>query len=356
MPPVKGKAAQFNLSTSLKSHAKDETEYGQDFTRLPGGIIGGVARLVEAKRGLYKTGKNQGEPVIQLRGVVVKPREALHTVRTFENGAIKTLGATMVKVEGLFTQLFLPLCTTKNKRGEITEADDNVKDACNELRKLGGDECTSGLSSEEDLDALLATLKASGIYFRFSTSELDPTAEYPNPMVFERWLGTKGVEDFSVNGTPDGTGTAPGVDDRTTGSKAATAAGEPATEDLAALAEQANSDEDAGNRLTALAVEAGCDAEEVKSAPNWKAVVEMIEKAQAEGGTSTEPAPDWEPAAGEIYSFHPYDPKTKKPSAKAVEVEVTAIQKKNKTVELKNLGNPKISYKNVKWDELESAS
>ncbi len=46
---------------SFKDHARDETEYGMEFIDLPGGITGGIARLVDAKLGVYAKGNNAGE-------------------------------------------------------------------------------------------------------------------------------------------------------------------------------------------------------------------------------------------------------------------------------------------------------
>jgi hypothetical protein len=361
MPPIKGQAKGFNLAKSLQTHAKDETDYGMDFSRLPPGISGGIAHLVEARMGKYKTGKNEGEPHILLRAVVVQPLEHTYVMEGWENGKVVPISKPITeRVEGRQTMLTLPLCATSNSRGEPTDGDENVDSALNELRKLGGEECTAGLAEEEDLVGLLEQLQGSDIYFRFSTRAGKPTAEYPTSRTFESWLGTKGLEeklDELRNGqdpehaVQDRTGSAPGTE--ATAEPPAPAEGE---EDLDTLAEQAASDEKAGERLMEIAVTAGVDEAAAKQTKTWAEVVDMINKARdVPQQPAAEPAADWEPKVKQVYKYKPLDPKTKKAVKKAVEVEVVAAYKKNRTVDLKNLDNTKITYKGVSWDDLESA-
>ena len=82
MPAFQKKAATgFNLAASLKAHAKDETDYTQDYSSLPAGIIGGIAELREARMGTYKSGKSVGGQYIYLAGVVITPEHAVNTVK-----------------------------------------------------------------------------------------------------------------------------------------------------------------------------------------------------------------------------------------------------------------------------------
>lgn len=139
---------------------------------------------------------------------------------------------------------------------------------------------------------------------------------------------------------------------------------------LSELAEQADppvGNEGAIRLLTSKAQEAGLDDDTITSADSWADVVAMMDAA-AEGDsdqaadTEEEPAePEWEPAKEEIYKYQPMDPKTKKPALNAkkkpllVEVEVTAVDKKGKTVNLKSIDDPKKTWPKVAWTELQSA-
>jgi hypothetical protein len=355
MPMQKGTSPI--LGKLLKAHARDETEYGQDFARLPGGIHGGIAELVDARLGEFKQGPNQGRPFLYLAGTVVSPATATETVKAFENGAVKLVRVKEVPVQGLRTALTLPLCDTKTRAGDATSADENVADALNELRKLGGPDFTEDIESEDDLKSKLEALKEARVRFRFGTSSADPTAQYPTPRVWERWFGTKGVE-AAVNGQVEDL-----VDDQTKEADEEKEE-EPESEtessdDLDALAEAADGgDKDAARKLKALAKDAGASDEDIDSADDWAAVRALIglpgstemDEEKEEGEEEA-----FLPKKGEVYSYRPLDPKTKKQVKKGFEVEVIAVDKKAETVDLVNLTNRKLSYKKVAWDKLESA-
>ncbi len=378
---------QSQLGDLIRSHASDETDYGQDFARLPGGIHGGVAELVDARIGSFKQGPNVGKKFLYLAGVVVEPRTATEVVKAFENGRVKVLAAKEVVVEGRRTALTLPLCQTKNQKGDVTEAGDNVATALNELRKVGGEECTADLGSEEDLLGLLETLIEAAPRFRFSTDASDPSAEYPTPRVWERWYGTKGLENSNhaapAEATVDKTGgesEGEEASDESEESEAAAEIEEGAAasgddEDLDALAAAADDgDGDAATKLDEIAVGAGLSKKQIDGAKSWADVAAAVREAQgseaegegeAEGEESAEeeePEGTAAPEKGSMVLWKAIDPKTKKPAIdpktkkvkKAIECKVIAVDERKETVDLKSLDNPKLVWKGVKWDALEA--
>lgn len=359
MPAMKGKSS-FDINKALKAYAKTPVEYRQEFINLPGDITGGIAKLVEAKLGEYKQGPNKGEKFLYLAGVVISPKTATDVKKIWEassngkpgSGSVRVVSAKEVNIEGQRTGQTLPLCETKRKDGTVTSADDNVKRALNELKLLGGEECTSEISSEADLESLCETLKEQGIYFKFSTSSQDPTKDYPNPRVWENWYGTKGLEDYSPVDSDDVVDNTPPGDSETQAPDEPPA--DPAGEsDVAELVEAADGgDSEAQDSLKQLAIAAGASEEQVDAAVNWTEVAEMI-TAAAEQPAEPEPQ-EWKVKDAALY--RPIDPKTKKLVKKPIEVELTAVDKKTQTANLKQLDNPKVTYKAIKLDLLEPIS
>jgi hypothetical protein len=119
--------------------------------------------------------------------------------------------------------------------------------------------------------------------------------------------------------------------------------------DVNTLLEQANGgDEQAANQLAQMAIQAGATEQQVKDATDWQAVVDLI--INANGGDAS-----GGPNLGDVVGFKPFNPKTKRPEAKAVDCEVTAVDLDGGTVNLRNL-NSNLEYVNVPWDKLEAAS
>jgi hypothetical protein len=330
--PLAGK-----LASSLKAHAKDETTVGMDFTALPPGIIGGIAKLVEAKLGAYAKGANQGQPFLYLAGVVVSPEEVSVVRRVWQDGKVVNLPVQMVPVKGLRTSQTLPLCDTRNAAGETTDHDEHVANALNELRKLGGDECTAEVNDEASLEALLEGLKRAGIYFKFNASSSPPTAQYPNERTWENWRGaTDQTSEVNTDGVADTTGNSP--------DEPAQAEEEGGT-DLSALAEQADGgDEAAQTELTKQALAAGMTQDDIDNLASWADLVEQIKISQSEKPDESE-APPWVPQKGELYD-HKF-PKAKK----AEQVEITAVFAGAKTVNVKRSSDDKV-FKGIPWDAL----
>jgi hypothetical protein len=205
------------------------------------------------------------------------------------------------------------------------------------------------------------------VYFKFRTWRGLPTPTFQNPRTQSMWQGA--IPDYveaqangmvADNSAPDarvggGASSANGVGETETAEEVVDADADGA---LAELVEKADGgDSSAMEALTKMATGLGVDQGDIDGADNWGQVQEMIETAQAGGGTAAEeepepePEPPADPARGEAVSYRPIDPKTKKPVKNPVECEVTAVDKKSKTVTLKRLDDKKVITK-VKWDDL----
>ena len=312
--PIADKLAKKGLGKSLAKHGGDETEYGKGGD-LPAGVIG-IAELVEAKLGEYKTGQYKGEPFVYLAGVVITP--------SMFNG---------IPVEGLRTSLTLRL--SDDKPGQYAKTfDERVALMLNELRKLGSS--TTELTSEKDLEDTLNALVSEKVQFKFRTWASEPTKQYPNPRTNHVW---------------DGAATGPTVSSETTAVEDNTEAstetgGEAAGDDTdwAALGEAADAgDQDAIAKITEALTEQGMSEDDINSVVTWAEAAGMVGgggEVEAEPEAEAEATP-WKPAKGDAY---PIKPKGEK---KLVDCEVTAVYKA--TLDLKELGGKKRVFKNIPW-------
>jgi len=334
---------------------------------LPPGIDNGVARFTGAKLGVFKDGDNKGKPFFMATGSVVSPKEV-----TLKDGS-------RVPVFGQTTKIGPePLCDTPKGKGKRKTASDHFNFMLDHLRSLGLDEylakslpgCQTDAQLEAVLNAGFAALKKQGPYFRFRTFKGDPTPAFPNPRTTELWgevlpdfdPNLEGAGDNDQTGQPAHEASVNGVaptgsaDDFQAAEEEEAAAG--TEEDLDALALAADpggsDDSEAQDRLEKLAIDAGYTAEEVSEAESWNAVDEMIRSPRGSDDTPPEPEPakPAEPKVGDAVGYKPIDPKTKKPVKKAIQCEILAVDKKAKTVKLKNLSNPKAVY-TAKWDALD---
>lgn len=378
-----------NKGRQAHEAVKDEpVSYGN--AKLPEGIENGVAQLVDAKLGVFKEGKNKGKLFFMAAGVVLKP--------TSVDG---------VQIEGMRTQIGPePLADTPEATGKRKTFNDHYAWIINELAKLGVDKGSMGF---DDLESTVQALKEASPFFKFRTWKGKPTKDYPDPRVNEEWNGAcdytpdegsdTGVEDGTAEPEPEpepeptpaprpATRTAPAAS-KTPPPKGPAKApvkvapspepepepepdgGELTPFQIMELGEQADGgDEDAQAQLTSMAEAASVPDEDVTNALNWSEVAALITggEGSTEGGEEApadEPEPEAEPEPEEIepvkadvYGYRPttVDPKTKKPvkAKKPIECEVVSVDKKSKTVLLKNLDDPKKTYKSVKWDELET--
>lgn len=326
------------LGKSLKTHRNDETEYGMQYIDLPGGISNGIAKLIEGKLGKYKSGSNQGEQFAYLAGVVIEPKRAANIVQVFKDGGVKTISAEEIEVEGQRTGLTLPLCETKRS------FDDNVSDMLNELRKVGGDDCVSGINTEEDLENLLKTLAESEIFFRFSTSASTPTEEYPEQRIWENWNGVKGLEDYVPNDEGDEVVDATGDTEPDEPDEPDETDEADTSEDLMNVAEAADADDDdAIATITAAAEEAGINHEEYAT---WVETAKAIGLGTPGENDDGDNDGDFEPIKGKVYLCKL--PRTRK----STDVEVTALFPGKQTCNLKRLDDGK-TFKSQPWDSLE---
>lgn len=348
------------LNKAVKKVANNPTDYGR--IQLPPGINAGVAQLKKCGFAKYKTGANAGQYYFRAEGVVIEPKEVIH------NGQ-------RITVEGQMTSIMIPCCDTKNSQGKVTSQEEHIDTVLNELRKLGADTTDVGA---EDLEPMAEALVEAAPYFRFSTSQSAPTPQYPDPKIWENWNGTRGLEDYTPEDVPaveeeEGAEAGTEEEEEPEATETTEESIESADEtDLDALAELANGgDEDAGSKLTDLAVEAGISAKWVSDkAESWAEVAEKIkektapaEEAEPEAESEAETEEEWAPEVGEIYLYKIIDPKTKKPvvdpktkkERKGVEHEIKAVDKKSKTVTLLNMDDKKTTVKGVKWDLLEGS-
>ena len=358
MPSFTGKSG---LSSALQKHNRDETQYGMDFSKLPAGISGGIAQLVEAKMGVYKAGPNQGKPFVYLGGTVMEPEVAIKVEKTFSNGKVVVSPPVEERVRGRQTGLTLPLCETK-RGGNVQTEEENVADMLNELRKVGGEECTASVTDEKSLAALLAALKEAKPAFKFSTSGSDPTEQYPTMRVWENWLGNRGLEDWSFQGNgqvQDNTGGAAEPFNEFEGG-APDAAQDPA--ELAAVADNEKLGDDerqaAIDTLTELALAAGISQEDIDDATSFKVVAKKIAEAGEATGNEDHQAPDEPepadeaPAKGALYYYKPFDKRLKRKVRKGIECEVTTVNKTEETVTLVSQVDKKTKYEKVPWADL----
>lgn len=317
------------LAGTWKKHKEDDTTYG--IINLPGGISSGIAQFSGYTFGKYKSGANKGVDFCRLAG----------TVRgNFPNAAD-------MPTDGLQTGIMLPLGETKNAKGEVTDAEDNIARFMNELRKLGCDTSDTDIFDDNSLLELMEALKDAAPYFRFSTTTPDDKGR-----CFENWAGNKGLEDYEPeedeeveeDDTPEEEADEEVEEEESTEEEEG---GEEDLEELAALAD--SEDEEAQEQLTAMAEAAGIDPNDYET---WKDVVEALtsangEEVEYEDAEEEEEQEEFEPSKEDVVMYKP--PRAKK----AVECVVTKVLKSKKIADLDDLENEGKNYKNVPWNKLE---
>lgn len=333
----------------LKTNAGKEPEVGTPM-RLPPGIRSGVAQLTKVSFGEYKSGPNQGKLFCHMMGTVHEPKKHEWQGQVHDT-------------EGAITSQTLPLCETKGAKPRTAE--DNARIVQDWFKVLGASEkaLAAGVAAFEPVAEALTKAKP---FFRFSTSlregREDPiTKKRGEDGTWENWHTR--IDDYSP---AEGTG----IVDETAGTgEGASPPDSPVEYDdrsdidsLMSRAEDTETEdgEQARNRLQEMAEAAGWSAEDVAGAADWAAVREMIENPK----TADEPAADPEPEAfvpkkGNVYLYHPIDPKTKKPVKKGIELEVLSVDPKNEVVTAKNLttGKTEMDPKTkkpvlIKWSDL----
>lgn len=377
------------LNQGHAAHKADTTKYSE-FGDLPGGIDNGVAQLVECKLVKIKADAkaNAGQWMFYAAGIVHFP---IYAVDVKKDAKGNILSQEKVLVKGLRTKIQEIIAPTPDKK-RATIAD-HIAYIYNELRKLGVD--TSKLSSFKDIEPVMAALKKRAPYFKFRTWKGDVATSGPyagkEPIVNEFWNGVCDDPYKDSQNTAGSAGSPPasahsGVTDNTAASTVpdpepspdpegavteTEAGGETSEADILSLGEAANNgDDSASDRLRALALEKGFTDAQVDGAESWNDVASMLITGASEPEATSpeevaapeEPKPqaDWKPVKDDIYMYRVLGPdgnpvkdaKTKRP-AKPVECIVTAVNAKNRTVDLKNNTDKKTTYKAVSWDALE---
>lgn len=351
--PQKNERTGFSLDGALKAHARDETNYRQDYTDLPGGIVNGEAEMVAASLGEYKTGDNKGKKFVRLAASVLTPLEHPDVKKRWvndgtKNGRVEIVSSSVMKTRGLQTSVMLPLCDTKN-----ATAEENVAMMLNELRTIGGADFTEDIESEDDLVAKLQQLVDADppIRIKFGTSDPEPSREYPNSRSFPRWYGA-----ISPNGDASTAATtgpaAAAVADGTGGAGFNEFSNEqlqesPADDDWDAWVGRYDGAEDpshtrdeAVEKLKAMAMAAGVEESAVDDAADWAEVKELMDAVTA--NSDDQPAP-WEPAEGEPAKLSVQkDPKDKKKGVKKVDVVVVKIDTKKGMVTVRDAATKKV--------------
>lgn len=340
-----------NADAAVKAHGKDQTTTG--IINLPGGIKNGIAQVSKCYFKQFDKGTNmkradgssaEGEYFFRCEGTVNTPK----SVATPDG---------VIPVEGLTTSKMIPFFDTKNSKQEIIPQEKHIADILNVMRQLMGDEYTHD-ASVEDLEALAAGIEEAAPYFRFSTNQSNPSKEYPNPMVFEQWHGGKGLENYQPENAPamspapstnGHANTFPNSPTIQQGNHTMAGKKEDKEESLDELVSLAGSDADsaivAREKLEALAMEAGWSEDEVKNADSWEQVKEMIENGKQEE-TKVE-----KPTVGMTVKYTPPGKDKNKKDFQERECEVTKVNEKKETVNLKDPTNKK-TYEDVEWSEL----
>lgn len=312
-------------------HKADDTRIGSGGD-LPAGIEHGIARLVDAKIGVYQKGDNEGEPFFMAAGTVLEPT----SIAVVDP---KTKKSKTIFVEGLRTQIGPePLCDTTAQNGNQTSLADHWDRLLNHLRLLGIDTKTitpdmiilETADGKYESGPVLKALVEAGPTFRFRTWQGKATAQYPNPRVNHEWRGVCAWEPTAEDAVQDGTEssqpakweadaakeqpptqTTPQVEP----AKESPPAAEPEVPDLLALAAIADNptspkkqSAEAAATIVEYAKAAGVDGYEAMA--SWTEVANAVitsqapaEEAVAEAEEYSEEPEPWAPAKGEQAFF-----------------------------------------------------
>jgi hypothetical protein len=346
------------INEAHESHKDDDTKVGAGGD-LPPGIEHGIARLVDARIGVFQKGDNEGEPFFMAAGTVLEPDSV-------EVTDPKTKKSRIIPIKGLRTQVGpIPICDTKTQAGKETSLADHWDRILNHLRLLGidtketePDEIVSEPSEGVyETGSILEALQEAAPAFRFRTWQGKPSKEWPDPRINHEWRGACEYDGEATDEVQDDT-EAPWESDE----KKDEAEPEPEPEvaeevesaaqdvDFLALGKLADGGkpkakaEEAARTLTGHAKVLGVDGYE--DMETWAEVAEAIvahEEAEGEGEEveeeeySEEEPEEWAPEAGEQCFFKP--PRAKK----AVQCEVVKVSAKLEKADVKRSDTNKIT-------------
>jgi hypothetical protein len=245
-----GLAAKYGarLDKAHGKSAKKEIEYSKAGDLPPG--VNGVAQLDTCKFGKYAKGPNKGEYFFYAAGIVQHPETFTdeHDIKHRIKGKRTTLGP-------------IPVCDTKNRRGEKTTMEQHLDVIENYMKLLGLEDMEDIPASE--LEGAAATLEEEAPYFAFRTWQGNATKEYPNPRINHSW---EGQVEFDPESKPDD-----GVDEE-----------DDTVANLKMLVKKAiGGDKKAQKSLLGEAKEAGLKEKELKG-KKWKEIGVLIEEKLAE--------------------------------------------------------------------------
>lgn len=353
--------------TAAKEGASTPINYG--FQRIPGGIANGIAKVKECYLTEYKKDTNQkqadgssaaGELYLRISAVVVQPK-----VHHDKDG-------NPIPTAGMQTSVMVPILSKGLQWGqEVLDLEACIQRAQNELRKIVGESADAS-----DFDSLVALVAQTKPYTKFSTSfskpqidprtgkpKLDPKTGKPyEPMVFENWNGSQGLENWSPEDTAAGAveegdvpaDDAPAFDEFANdkgggggGGKDAPAAEGPGDHELDELVEKATKkDKESQKKLTSLAKDAGMEDEAIENADSWSDLADFIRSAKPSDATEEETGDATEEAAppkkGDPFFWKKRDKdgkivRNKQNKVVKMEVEVITVNAKNETVTVKDL-------------------
>lgn len=340
------------LAEAHELHKGDETRIGSGGD-LPAGIEHGVARLSDAKIGVYQKGDNEGEPYFMAAGIVLEPE----TVLVVDP---KTKKSRAIHIRGLRTQIGPePLCDTKAQNGNETSLADHWDRVLNHLRLLGID--------TKDLDPTDVVVEHNGTYdsgpvlealvqaaptFRFRTWQGKATQQYPNPRINHEWRGACEYDEGTSEDVQDDTAKEAEWESDEADEAEEVEQEEAAVEaevDFLALGELADAGKpkkEATEAARTLAGHAKILNIDSDSLGTWTEVAEAIvahEEPEAEDANDEaeadeeyeEEVEDWIPTAGEIVFFAG-------PGKKPIEAEVVKVFAKQEKADLKRLDTKKL--------------
>ena len=397
------------LQTAFDKHKADETEYGQ--IELPPGIRGGIAQVTMCKFDVFKTGDLTGQPYFYAQASVIDPADftddkgKLH--RTYQQltkigpepiadtpdrqgrktlddhvawvlNELRKMGVDTSNLQWNQLEAVASAVTADPKNPIFIRFDTFKMSATPTNPNPRVNHRWLGPASADEAAAAIEAANSAAV--QDDTGNLPrPTSngvhQPPKPTGPVQHAKTPAVGTKPAVATPGAAKPQlPGVKKpaaKPTPAPAPEPEPEPAAEepgysdtaDIASLAAAAdNGDEAARDELIEQARALGIDDDTIASAETWTALGEqMMGNTPAESDDTEAPAdeeavaPEWTPKVEEIYLYKPVDPKTKKPAAKAVDCEVLSVDEENRTVDLKNLNNPKMTYKKVSWDLLDGS-
>lgn len=381
-----GLAGMLGTTTSVKLQelAKQTTLPSEGFIQLPPGIRNGVLRLMKIGFDTYKEGNGElaGKPRFFAQGEVMEP--ITHPMVNPSTGEIEA-----VKVQGINSWQFVPVCETKVKEGpnagKITTMEEHLNDVLERLRGYGAS--TAHIKTYADIDNICEAMtkatntKGKEIYIRFSTSPRkamkDDAAQGikkgDTTGAWENWhlrvedyvppdMTAQLQQDDTASSPENNEGVDETVDTAAPGEENFTADSDAGTnqwaesDDTDALLEAANNDDtDAQSRLVELAeAGSGRSAEELDQlTQSWDDYVTFAQGGLPEGVKPSEPE-EFVPEKGGKYKYVPpiKDAKSGKWKAGtvAVDCECTAVNGTEKKCDLKNTAKgSKAVYKGVPW-------